>query len=69
MVTTAGGRFVIEDTYWAEDDYVDAIVQAGLTAATIGYPQPRDRAAWSTDEAFIPPCIVIDAGKGAGRVT
>jgi SAM-dependent methyltransferase len=63
IVITPGGRFVIEDTYWTEDDYVDAIEQAGLTVATIGYPRPRDPAAWSTDEASIPPCIVIEATK------
>ena len=25
VVTTPGGQFVIEDTYWTEDDYVDAV--------------------------------------------
>ncbi len=65
IVTAPGGQFVIEDTYWSEDDYVDAIEQAGLTVTTIGYPRPRDPAAWSTDEASIPPCIVIEARKAA----
>jgi hypothetical protein len=32
-VTTPGGQFVIEDTYWAENDYVDAVEQAGLNAS------------------------------------
>ena len=45
-MVTSGGQFVIEDTYWTEDDYVDAVEQVG-----------------STDEAFIPPCIVIEARK------
>jgi SAM-dependent methyltransferase len=63
IVTTPGGQFVIEDTYWTEDDYVDAIEQVGLTVTTIDYPRPRDPAAWSTDEASIPPCIVIEARK------
>jgi SAM-dependent methyltransferase len=65
IVTTPGGQVVIEDTYWTEDDYVDAIEQAGLTVTTIGYPRPRDPAAWSTDEASVPPCIVIQARKPA----
>ena len=65
IVTTPGGQFVIDDTYWTEDDYVDAIQQAGLTVTTIGYPQPRDPAAWSTDEASVPPFIVIEARKAA----
>jgi len=51
-VVTSGGQFVIEDTYWTEDDYVDAVEQVG-----------------STDEAFIPPCIVIEARKARDRVT
>jgi ubiquinone/menaquinone biosynthesis C-methylase UbiE len=63
IVTTPGGQIVIDDTYWTEDDYVDAVGQAGLTVTTIDYPWPRDRAAWSTDEAVIPPCIVIEARK------
>jgi len=65
IVTTPGGQFVIQDTYWTEDDYVNAIEQAGLTVTTIGYPRPRDPAAWSTDEASIPPGIVIEARKTA----
>ena len=69
VVTTPGGRFVIEDTYWTEDDYVDAVEQAGLAVITIDYPRPRNPAAWSTDEASIPPCIVIEARKARDRVT
>jgi SAM-dependent methyltransferase len=65
IVTAPGGQFVIEDTYWTEHDYVDAIEQAGLTVTTIDYPRPRNPAAWSTDEASIPPCIVIEAKKAA----
>ncbi len=42
---------------------MDAVGQAGLAVTTIDYPWPRDRAAWSTDEAVIPPCIVIEARK------
>ena len=64
-VITPGGQFVIEDTYWTEDDYVDAIEQAGLAVTTIDYPRPRNPAAWSTDEASISPCIVIEAKKAA----
>jgi hypothetical protein len=58
----AGGRR-------AEDDYVDAVEQAGLAVITIDYPGPHDPAAWSTDEASIPPCIVIEARKARDRVT
>jgi hypothetical protein len=57
----------IEDTYWTEDDYTGALVQAGLTVTTITYPLPPDPSAWSTDEASIPPCIVIEAMKAALR--
>jgi hypothetical protein len=64
-VITPGGQFVIQDSYWTEDDYVDTIGQVGLTVTTVGYPRPRDPAAWSTDEASIPPCIVIEARKAA----
>ncbi len=67
IVTAPGGQFVIEDTYWTEDDYVAAINQARLTITTIGYPRPRDPTAWSTDEASIPPCIVIEARKAVAR--
>jgi hypothetical protein len=38
---------------------MNAIEQAGLTVTTIGYPRPRDPAVWFTDEASVPPCIVI----------
>ena len=69
IVTTPSGQFVIEDTYWTEGDYVDAIEQAGLAVITIDYPRPHDPAAWSTDEASIPPCIVIEARKARDRVT
>jgi SAM-dependent methyltransferase len=69
IVTAPGGQFIIEDTYWTEDDYVAAINQAGLTITTIGYPRPRDPAAWSTDEASIPPCIVIEARRASDRAT
>jgi len=62
-VITPDGELVIEDTYWTEDDYVNAVEQAGLAVTTIGYPLPHDPAAWSTDEASIPPCIVIEARK------
>jgi hypothetical protein len=65
IVTAPEGQFAIEDTYWAEDDYVDAIEQAGLIVATIDYPGPNDPAAWSTDEASIPPFIIIQARKAA----
>lgn len=36
-MTTPGGQFVIEDTYWTEDDYVDAVEQAGLAVITIDF--------------------------------
>ncbi len=65
IVTAPGGQFVIEDTYWTEDDYTGAIEHAGLTVTTVDYPRPRDPEAWSTDEASIPPCIVIEARKAA----
>lgn len=65
VVNAPGGQFVIEDTYWTEDDYVDAIEQAGLTVTTIDYPLPRDPAAWFTDEVSVPPCIIIEARKAA----
>jgi SAM-dependent methyltransferase len=65
IVIAPRGPIVIKDTYWTEHDYVDAIEQAGLTVTTIDYPRPRDPAAWSTDEASVPPCIVIEAKKPA----
>ncbi len=65
VVTAPDGQFVIQDTYWTQDDYVAAIEQAGLTVTAIGYPRPRDPAAWSTDEVSVPPCIVIEARKAA----
>jgi SAM-dependent methyltransferase len=65
IVTVPEGRFVIQDTYWNEDDYMDAIERVGLTVITIDYPRPSDPAAWSTDEASISPFIVIAARKTA----
>ena len=61
----AGGQFPIDDTYWTEEDYRGAPEQAGFTVATVDYPRPRDPAAWSTDEATVPPFIVIKAIKQA----
>jgi glyoxylase-like metal-dependent hydrolase (beta-lactamase superfamily II)/SAM-dependent methyltransferase len=65
IVTTPSGQLVIEDTFWTEDDYVTALTQAGLTVVAIDYPRPRDPSAWSTDEASVPPCIVIKAMKSS----
>jgi ubiquinone/menaquinone biosynthesis C-methylase UbiE len=63
IITAADGQFAIDDTYWTEEDYRDALVQAGFTVAAIDYPSPRDPSAWSTDEATVPPFIVIKAIK------
>ena len=65
IVTAPGGQFTIEDTYWTERDYADAVERAGLTVTTIAYPGPRDPSAWSTDEASVPPFVVIEARKAA----
>ena len=63
IVTTAEGQIVIEDTYWTEDDYARALTQAGLTITAISYPRPADPSAWSTDEATVSPCIILQAAK------
>ena len=63
VVTAPGGRVFIDDTYWTEEDYRAALVQAGFTVTAIDYPRPHDPAAWSTDEAAVPPFIVIKAIK------
>jgi SAM-dependent methyltransferase len=63
IVATPDGPLVIEDTYWTEDDYTGALEHAGLTVATVAYPRPQDPSAWATDEAVVPPCIVIKAIK------
>lgn len=65
IVTAPGGQFTIEDTYWTERDYTGAVERAGLTVTTIAYPRPRDPSVWSTDEASVPPCIVVEARKAA----
>jgi ubiquinone/menaquinone biosynthesis C-methylase UbiE len=62
-VNAPTGQFVIEDTYWSEDDYVDALRQTGLSVASIDYPRPAIPSEWSTDEATVPPYIVIKAIK------
>jgi len=63
IVTAPGGQFAIDDTYWTEEDYRGALVQVGFTIAAIDYPRPHDPSAWSTDEAAVPPFIVIKAIK------
>jgi SAM-dependent methyltransferase len=63
IVTAPGGQVSIDDTYWTEEDYRGALVQAGFTVAAIDYPRPHDPVAWSTDEAAVPPFIVIRAIK------
>ena len=63
VVTAPGGQFSIDDTYWAEEDYRDALMQAGFTVTAIDYPRPHDPSGWSTDEAAVPPFIVIKAIK------
>lgn len=63
VVTTIDGQFIIEDTYWTEEDYTSALTHAGLTVTAISYPMPRDPSDWSTDEAHISPCIVIKSRK------
>jgi hypothetical protein len=44
---------------------VTALRQGGLTVATIDYPRPDDPGAWSTEEASVPPFIIIKAVAGA----
>jgi SAM-dependent methyltransferase len=61
IVTAPGGQFSIDDTYWTEDDYRGALSQAGFTDLAIRYPRPHDPSAWATDEATVPPFIVIKA--------
>ena len=63
VVTAPGGQFSIDDTYWAEEDYRDALLEAGFTVTAIDYPHPQDPSGWSTDEAAVPPFIVIKAIK------
>jgi SAM-dependent methyltransferase len=63
IITAPGGQFAIDDTFWTEDDYCAALVNAGFTVAAIDYPRPHDPSAWSTDEATVPPFIVIKAIK------
>lgn len=63
IVTAPGGQFPIDDTYWTEEDYQSALVQAGFAVPAVDYPRPHDPAAWSTDEATVPPFIVIKAIK------
>jgi hypothetical protein len=65
IVTTPEGPLAIEDTYWTEGDYTGALEHADLTIATITYPRPHDLSAWDTDEALVPPCIVIKAIKAS----
>ncbi len=63
IITAPDGQFSIEDTYWAEEDYAGTLSQAAFTVATVEYPRPADPSAWLTDEATIPPYIVIKAIK------
>jgi hypothetical protein len=63
VVTAPGGQVPIDDTYWSEEDYRGALAQAGFAVAAVDYPRPHDLAAWTTDEANVPPFIVIKAVK------
>jgi ubiquinone/menaquinone biosynthesis C-methylase UbiE len=63
FINAPAGQFVIEDTYWTEDDYVNTLRQAGLSIVTVDYPRPSIPSDWSTDEASIPPYIVIKSVK------
>ena len=63
IVTAPAGQVSIDDTYWTEEDYRSALVQAGFTVTAIDYPRPHDPGTWSTDEAAVPPFIVIRAIK------
>jgi SAM-dependent methyltransferase len=63
ILTAPGGQISIDDTYWTEDDYTSALSSAGFTVASIDYPRPGDPSAWATDEAAVPPFIVIKAIK------
>jgi SAM-dependent methyltransferase len=67
IITTPAGKLVIDDTYWTEDDYTNALRAAGLTITAVDYPMPHDPSAWSTDEALLSPCIVIIATKSQTR--
>jgi ubiquinone/menaquinone biosynthesis C-methylase UbiE len=63
ILTAPGGQISIDDTYWTEDDYKSALSRAGFTVESIDYPHPGDSSAWATDEAAVPPFIVIKAIK------
>lgn len=46
IVTAPSGQFVIEDSYWTEDDYVDAIEQGGAGSKDV--PHSRHAAGMTT---------------------
>jgi len=61
IVTSEEGSFAIEDTYWAEDDYLGVLGGSGFKVATVSYPAPPTPEKWTTDEAIVSPFIVIKA--------
>ncbi len=62
-IHTDGKSFDIEDTYWNESDYIEALQNADLEVDSVSYPLPSDKETWDTDENNTSPFIVIAAHK------
>jgi SAM-dependent methyltransferase len=64
-ITSDTGAFDVEDTYWDESDYVNAMHESGLVVTAVCYPTPAEPDAWETAERTVPPFIVVASRKRA----
>jgi hypothetical protein len=58
-----GNSFDIEDTYWTENDYAEALRDGGWLIKCSSYPVPGKKREWYLDEASKPPFLVIASEK------
>lgn len=62
-IITDKGSFIIEDTYWEEQDYIDVLKNAAFSSVTCDYPMVESPEDWETDENRMSPFLIITAVK------
>jgi len=53
----------VEDTFWKEQDYVTVLESTRFRVTHVQYPEPADPQQWDTDEAAVPPFLILRAIK------
>lgn len=62
-IQTSRGPLELEDTYWTEDDYTQALRDANFRVDHVEYPMGSRSAFPKTEESFVAPFLVLIAVK------